>query len=371
MKKTNSSDSLRASRAAGRLNKIYGEETRDLEAEWRRKHLRTLFVLSFIIIAAEIIMSIFIRSGGIAHIDPEKYFVKYVIVPGCSYIFIDVIAALILKKSHLSDKQLNYVISLAFACICLLVSFFHGYFVAVYACGVVAIAMTTIYNDKTMTGIVTLLIIVADLVISLTSIWDPLVNNGLTYMLDISLVIIIELSTYLIGIMIIQWEDKRRRAFMIRQFEVERLRHTATFDQLTGIRNRLGLRQHIDNQDGRRVYAMMDIDHFKMVNDQWGHDVGDRILENLGKIMLEKENTKIGAFRYGGDEFLMIFTDCAADDIGRVCRLVREDFVESLPDEIRAADVDISYGISPADQKLSPSQAIKLADEALYRAKKS
>jgi diguanylate cyclase (GGDEF)-like protein len=369
--KSDNNNSLRVEQTEGRLNKLYGEEARSLEALWRTKHLRVMIVLSFVTVAAEIIMSFFIQDGGIATLTAAHYYSKYVVVPACSYMAIVVLTILVTRCSDLRGRQLNYVISFAFACICLLVCFYHGYFVAVYAGGVVAIAMTTIYNDKTLTGLVTLFIIVVDVIISLTNFWDPIVNNDLTYMLDISMVIIIELSTYFIGIMIIQWEDKRRRAFMIRQFEVERLRHTATFDQLTGIRNRLGLRQYIDSTSGTMVYVMMDIDHFKMVNDQWGHDVGDSILENLGKILLANENEKTGAFRYGGDEFLMIFTDCAESEIIRICQQICADFVQSLPEEIRSAGADISYGLSPADSGLSPSRAIKLADEALYRAKKS
>ena len=115
----------------------------------------------------------------------------------------------------------------------------------------------------------------------------------------------------------------------------------------------------------------MDIDHFKSVNDLWGHTAGDGVLAGLGRIFSLRENRAIAAFRYGGDEFLLTFSDCSAEEVNAVCREVRNRFREFIPKEMREAGIDLSFGVSPSGVRRTPSEGIRLADEALYKAKRA
>ena len=190
-------------------------------------------------------------------------------------------------------------------------------------------------------------------------------------MVNVALVILIELGAYLISFTIVEWEEKRRHAVVIRQVEIEDLRRTAEHDQLTGVRNRRGLRSYLDEHRVDLIYVMMDIDHFKAVNDKWGHDAGDDVIRKFGRILLLEESDSAAAFRYGGDEFLMVLTGRTREEARAVCDAVRGKFVASLPQEMREEKIDLSFGISKPGDWREPSEAIRSADKDMYRSKHS
>jgi diguanylate cyclase (GGDEF)-like protein len=356
-------------RPDNQLDKIYDEESARLEGQWRRIHLRTMLILSLVTVAVELVFSLVLRQSELIHAGPRRYALRYLLIPALTYCALDAAAYASQRFLALEGKARNYLVSLAFLLQCMAVCFFHGYFVVVFAGGTLAIALTTLYGDQRLTGITTLILFGTEILIDLLPNWDPAVTRDATYQINICLVIIIQLCIYLVSIMIVQWENKRRRAVVLRQVEIENLRWTAARDPLTGVRNRLGLRRHIDEVQGPKRYAMMDIDHFKSVNDRWGHTAGDRVLADLGRILLEKENDKIAAFRFGGDEFLLVFTGCGAERVKYVCDEVQRRFSRALSAEMREAGVGLSLGISAEAPDLSPSAAIRQADDALYRAK--
>ena len=153
------------------------------------------------------------------------------------------------------------------------------------------------------------------------------------------------------------------------------LRERSIRDQLTGLYNRHYLAevsaQMVSNAHRQQEpisVLMLDLDHFKKVNDTYGHDVGDKVLAAIGRLL--SGNGRIGdvAARFGGEEFVVILSNCRADDA-----LLR---AERLLDEIRAlrpADlfVSASVGVATLDlvAKMDFDQLFKAADEAAYAAK--
>ena len=92
-----------------------------------------------------------------------------------------------------------------------------------------------------------------------------------------------------------------------------KLQRASSTDALTGIRNRYALRNDYDGYNHRNVYVMMlDVDNFKLVNDTYGHDTGDRVLAETGKLLAEQFGPE-HCYRYGGDEFLVIVPDISEE----------------------------------------------------------
>jgi len=354
---------------SSQLDRIYDEESERLEAQWRNTHYTTMLVLSLITVGAEVLLSFVLRAGGIISTAPGRYYLRYVIVPSSTYIAIDLLTFFLYRSRSMSGKLRNYLVSFAFAGLCLAVSFYHDYFIVVYASGTAAIAMTTLYGDRRLTSFLTLGLIVSDVLLSFFDFWDPLVVRDEVFYINISLIVLLDLCTYLISMMILQWEDKRRRAVVLRQLEIEQLREAAARDQLTGVRNRLGLRRRIADATSPLRFVMMDIDHFKLVNDLWGHAAGDAVLQQLGRILVEHESGKLSAFRYGGDEFLLTAADLEEDDVRAACDAIAAEFLASLEEPMREKHIALSYGVSPCRAGLKPSEGIRLADEKLYDAK--
>ena len=116
-------------------------------------------------------------------------------------------------------------------------------------------------------------------------------------------------------------------AFRIRQ----RLREQATTDELTGLRNRAGWnREAGDAYDeaikrGRRAsIVFLDIDHFKRVNDTYGHATGDRVLQQLGQILRERAGERCLCARLGGEEFVVLLIDQAPESVEGFVQRVRK-----------------------------------------------
>ena len=116
---------------------------------------------------------------------------------------------------------------------------------------------------------------------------------------------------------------------------------------------------------------MLDLDHFKMVNDTYGHDAGDTVLKALAKVLRQSVRTSDLVIRFGGEEFLIILVDTPSSDADMVAEKIRA-AVEALT--VQAGTVvlrkTISIGLSdfPTDSDTF-WQAVKFADVALYQAK--
>lgn len=151
------------------------------------------------------------------------------------------------------------------------------------------------------------------------------------------------------------------------------------FDALTGVRNRRGLETRLNTlklgqrrkQDGLTVF-MVDIDHFKKVNDTWGHDVGDEILKQFVVRVGECLRQTDELYRYGGEEFTVIANILSADEARdlaeRICVKVREEPLLTNQDDEVAITCSIGIGV-PMVNETSLLPALGRADKCLYQAK--
>ena len=143
-------------------------------------------------------------------------------------------------------------------------------------------------------------------------------------------------------------------------------------DYLTGLLNRRGLHaaiKSLQQQDFPLAVYFFDLDDLKKINDQSGHETGDRVLRSFGRILRHyTRNTDILA-RYGGDEFVMILKNVPSKEFALkkgedICRLFRD----SQTEELTAASCSSGIVLCGGNEKLSP-ELFQRADRALYRAK--
>ena len=159
----------------------------------------------------------------------------------------------------------------------------------------------------------------------------------------------------------------------------EELRFRATHDLLTGISNRGTVMDALRNELSRQVreqksfgVILVDIDHFKNVNDTYGHLCGDEVLQAVARRMRECMRPYDTVGRYGGEEFLIIAS--AADARGTLALAERiRSVLESKPVVTQAGEVRITASLGAAmstdARGADPQTLLRLADKALYRAK--
>lgn len=162
---------------------------------------------------------------------------------------------------------------------------------------------------------------------------------------------------------------------------LEALRRLATRDQLTGVLNRREFDRIMDEERERALrfghglaLIMVDIDHFKAINDTHGHPIGDVVLREVARRLGTQVRTVDRVARYGGEEFALILVQ--SDPVGalevanRVCAAIAREPV--LASDLLALHVTVSLGVAvlPDHARTTPA-LIAAADKALYTAKRS
>ncbi|MFL5605057.1 MAG: diguanylate cyclase [Gemmatimonadaceae bacterium] len=171
---------------------------------------------------------------------------------------------------------------------------------------------------------------------------------------------------------------------------LERVYAMAYHDELTGLPARRALNDALMRVGGTYTVAMVDVDHFKKFNDTHGHDVGDQVLRTVAG-RLARVDGGGRAFRYGGEEFAVLFAGKTAEEsaphletlrsavAGATFTLRGPDRPKRKPRNPRARNgtragqlaVTVSIGAAQARGSALPDQVVKAADKALYRAKES
>ncbi len=162
----------------------------------------------------------------------------------------------------------------------------------------------------------------------------------------------------------------------------EEIYRLTILDGLTGVHNKRYFLEFIERELARAIrykrplsLAMIDLDHFKNLNDTFGHLAGDHTLRKIAQLMDGKIRREELLARYGGEEFAIVLpeTDGAGAKVfcQRMCVAVAEHQFEFDGKEI---ELTVSIGIatvdpSPTDHEMTPNEFIRIADEALYRAK--
>jgi diguanylate cyclase (GGDEF)-like protein len=159
------------------------------------------------------------------------------------------------------------------------------------------------------------------------------------------------------------------------------LQHQAAHDALTSLWNRrgivdmLGMELARASREGSRLALLViDIDHFKQVNDAHGHAVGDEVLREVACRLQEGLRSAEVLGRYGGDEFIAVLRPCTVATATRVSERLRG-LVDSTPVPTRAGAIPLTVTVgavvSSADPVIDPDGLIEVADHALYRAKRA
>jgi two-component system, cell cycle response regulator len=153
-------------------------------------------------------------------------------------------------------------------------------------------------------------------------------------------------------------------------------------DALTGLGNRRRMEEDLERAHARalrgdRTYgvALLDIDHFKLYNDHYGHLAGDDVLRQVALCLDTSTRAGETVYRYGGEEFLLLLPDCSSDAAGVAASRIGQAVTEmAIPHNARPTTpnlVTVRAGVCSwtPDSELSATELLRHADEALYCAK--
>jgi diguanylate cyclase (GGDEF) domain len=174
-------------------------------------------------------------------------------------------------------------------------------------------------------------------------------------------------------------QSNEEKVALLAQLEAQRghLERLSLEDPLTGLANRRSLDTQLDRELARAErfghplsIAMLDVDHFKSVNDDYSHTTGDAVLRAIAACLRVRTRSVDVVARYGGEEFVMLFAETSLDDSRRVAEELRAavesaDWSELVP----GRSVTVSIGVAASTERPTARGLLALADARLYEAK--
>jgi len=217
---------------------------------------------------------------------------------------------------------------------------------------------------------------------------SPLVGYSATYlfiMFIISTVVAFSLHRY----KRLMWSRSHETRLLLRQINRQKnkllilnrlLEHQSLIDDLTGISNRRAFNKELtiasdqyDRNNHQFSLFIIDIDHFKSVNDRYGHQVGDLLLRHIAGVLSQSVRSTDKLFRIGGEEFAVISYGASGDKNETLANRIQAELIHhSMEHEGHKLKITVSQGIcSIFEVSRCPGDIFALADRALYRAKET
>lgn len=174
-------------------------------------------------------------------------------------------------------------------------------------------------------------------------------------------------------------DESRHEIEQLRQ-EVGKAREDALVDGLTGLTNRRGFDLRIaaclsdsSLSPGRTSLLMIDIDHFKQVNDSYGHVFGDKVIRAIAQILKNNVKGRDTSARYGGEEFVVLLPDTPTEGARQLAEKIRTEVervrIKRSSDDWAPANISVSLGVASFKAGESATDFVGRADVALYASK--
>lgn len=174
--------------------------------------------------------------------------------------------------------------------------------------------------------------------------------------------------------------DESRREIEQLRLDVVKAREEALADGLTGLTNRRGFDialsaclADVDNGESGPCLLITDIDHFKRVNDTWGHLFGDRVIQSVAQILKNNVKGKDTAARYGGEEFVVLLPDTPIEGAlqlaEKIRMMVEKCRIKRTFDNETVANITVSLGVASFKAGETAAALVARADAALYASK--
>ncbi|WP_085296728.1 GGDEF domain-containing protein [Cognaticolwellia mytili] len=157
--------------------------------------------------------------------------------------------------------------------------------------------------------------------------------------------------------------------------KLEAARHEAIIDSLTGLFNRRGCDTKLQALDIEQVHSSLaiDIDHFKNINDQFGHFIGDKVIQRIAKVIKATISEQDIAVRFGGEEFVVVMVNKTMTQAYEVAEKIRLAIagltLKQRDSKAYLPKISVSIGIAERQDELNWTALFEQADTALYQAK--
>ncbi len=351
-----------------------------LKDKWRRKMLKSYFSAIAMLFLAEIGNYLFMSSPKIGMINRGiDYWLSYILLPS-SINLVTTLATRAIVFSRMRDRIKNLAVIFCLVVYCLVTATFHGFFLMTSTTFVLPVAVSVMFDDIHVVRFASIAS-AAGMILSLftAGLYDATwtIGERWGYTGVTSLIFIMVFHT--ICCVLIRYGEEKKEVMQHNAMLNEEMRQALKIDSMTGLYNHTEFYKRLDgycrqfrNQKDRLTVAVLDVDHFKRVNDTYGHENGDAVLIQIASALKNNCCQTGHAFRYGGEEFAVIFRHEtekeALELLERVRTAVNTLCFESMPN----ARIGISCGIYEyMGEAMDAQEIFARADKALYKAKQT
>lgn len=343
---------------------------------WQRRILSISWLLFAALFIIEVVFGIFFKLNG-SYGRIRHYWLDCAAVPSGINLLSLIFAVGFIHSPSPTLVQKNYAAIFLFFIIMSVVSIFHSYYVIVLVLPGSTIFLAALLSDKKLL----LSVFIASLLVSALSlaVWmhrEPEYDLSVTVGTSAVVLIICCMSYYCSRA--VMHSVQEQTDFIYDSYNKQKLLvNELRLEPLTRLYNRRAFAETISNciksykeTDGLQMLALIDLDNFKSVNDKYGHAGGDAVLIAFSELLIRLLGGNRNVFRYGGDEFVVLFKNQNLAAIENTAEQIRSAFTEMDFDFIDSDfRCSISMGIAAYHSGMTGKQWFETTDSAAYAAK--
>lgn len=344
--------------------------------KWHRILWQVCFVTSIVVFVVECLFYMFNKNYGRIG-SSDKYILNYIMVPTLIDLVVLGASSYLIRLDKISINARNWVVAFMIFIIMAKTPFVHFKLLSLALLPAVAIVATSIFANYKMTVTISLLSMVSVILITIRSQafykLDPVQHYS-----NLAFAIILMIAVCIITIVVTLHTKALLHSISGSYNKQQLLMNEMKKDPLTGLYNRRSFEETMDaeikrvEENGEKAYiAIFDIDHFKNVNDTYGHSNGDVVIKALCKMLKEKSKEYGLAFRYGGEEFVILFSHIELPKVINVVEDIRTEFRCYYFQFMKKDGLTVSCGIAEYIKGEDSKAWFNRADNSLYQAKEA
>lgn len=355
----------------------FSEFRDEIYSKWQKNLLKIAWIGFFFILISELlIFYIYIKTDFIFY-SPLDYFLLRIALPSGLNLVSSIIATRIYFSNRYTIKQKNLGVTAGIFVLASVVAIFHNYYNFLLVTIGIPIILSGVFGDKKLVKINFYACLVTFAIASLTLFFDITRPNIIDYFITILCTFLFVFFINMIANAFVNYQSRQIDFIYSIIKKQNELLQEIKIDPLTKIYNRAslcGAAPSFIRKFQKNLFlphlVLLDIDDFKKINDTFGHINGDKVLVSLASIIKTNMKGIRRAFRYGGEEFVLLFENEPTELVYDITDQIRKDF-ESKVFDFSDEHFTLSGGISKLQKGWDDTTWFNCADNAMYKAKKS
>ena len=353
----------------------YNQYKNFLHGKWQKNILLISWLVAFLILGIEIMACmVFIKHEEQVGLS---YVILRIIVPSVLNLSTLSIATFVRRSEDSSVNAKNHWASFSIFMICAVIAIFHNYFHILLGAPGIVFFICAVFGETKILNRLLIATVPVYIISAATFCTDPHTPpDGLYKILSLVCNFTFISCSYIFSHFLMRaqasqlkyiHDSYRRHADLIEELKIEPLTKLYNRSALDGAIARIIEKKKLCEINPFLV--MLDIDFFKKINDEFGHIAGDKVLVTLSEIIRKNMGSSRRAFRYGGEEFVLIFEDSMPTHVIYTVQSIRYEFAATRFDFAPDNVITLSAGVSGIGENFTAQDWLESADKSLYYAK--